>query len=103
MNLPWEVQHQNSSKIDDFSEKSEDFKNHIEQTVKTEPDASWTFVVDQLNTHMSESLVLLVIMLCGLTDIDVGKKGKSGILKNMQTRKEFLSNHHLLNLQNKNA
>lgn len=71
----------------------EDFKNHIEQTVKTAPDASWTFVVDQLNTHMSESLVLLVIMLCGLTDIDVGKKGKSGILKNMQTRKEFLSNH----------
>ena len=70
----------------------EDFKNHIEQTVKIDPDASWIFVVDQLNTHMSESLVLLVMMLCGLKGVDVGKKGKSGILKNMQTRKEFLSN-----------
>jgi len=68
-----------------------DFENHIQETIKTDPEAPWIFVVDQLNTHKSESLVLLVALLCGLTDIDLGVKGKYGILKNMETRKQFLS------------
>ena len=68
----------------------EDFKNHVEQTVQTKPKANWVFVVDQLNTHMSEALVLLVLNLCGITGVDVGEKGKHGVLKNMQTRKAFL-------------
>ena len=33
-----------------------DFVAHIETTVNTDPDAGWVFVVDQLNTHMSEGL-----------------------------------------------
>ena len=49
------------------------------------------FIVDQLNTHKSESLVFLVATRCGLTDTDLGVKGKSGILKNMETRKAFLT------------
>ncbi len=69
----------------------EDFKNHIKVTINEDPEAPWIFVVDQLNTHMSESLVLLVATLCGLTDLDLGVKGKSGILKNMASRKDFLS------------
>ncbi len=69
----------------------EDFENHIKETIREDPDAPWIFVVDQLNTHMSESLVLMVATLCGLTDLDLGVKGKSGILKSMASRKAFLS------------
>jgi transposase len=69
-----------------------DFRNHVAQTVDTAPEDKWIFIVDQLNTHKSESLVRLVIQCCGL-EVDVetlGAKGKSGILKNMATRKQFL-------------
>ena len=37
-----------------------DFASHIEQTVATDPEASWVFVVDHSNIHGSESLVKLV-------------------------------------------
>jgi hypothetical protein len=38
----------------------EDFARHIEQTVATDPLGGWVFIVDNLNTHQSESLVLYV-------------------------------------------
>ena len=69
-----------------------DFVEHVGQTIDTSPDGEWVFIVDQLNTHRSESLVKLVIKRCDL-DIDgetLGVKGKSGILKSMPTRKAFL-------------
>jgi transposase len=62
---------------------------HVEQTINCDPGAGWVFVLDNLNTHVSESLVLLVARLCNVTD-DLGKKGKSGVLKSMETRKAFL-------------
>jgi hypothetical protein len=68
----------------------EDFAAHIRRTVAADPDAGWVFVVDQLNTHMSEQLVRLVAKLCGL-DVELGAKGKRGILKSMKSRKAFLS------------
>ena len=34
-----------------------DFVGHIEQTVATDPLAGWVFIVDNLNTHQSASLV----------------------------------------------
>ncbi len=68
----------------------EDFEAHIRQTIDSDPDASWIFVADQLNTHKSEALVRLVAELCGIED-DLGIKGRSGILKSMPSRKEFLS------------
>jgi transposase len=69
-----------------------DFANHIAQTIATDQQATqWHFVVDGLNTHQSESLVRLSAECEGL-DIDLGVKGKSGILKSMKTRAEFLSN-----------
>ena len=67
----------------------EDFVAHIEQTVDTDPDATWIFVVDQLNTHKSEGLVRMVAERCAL-DEDLGKKRKRGVLTSMATRKAFL-------------
>lgn len=72
--------------------KEVDFLNHIAQTVDTSPEGEWVFIVDQLNTHKSESLVKFVIDRCDI-EIDaetLGVKGKSGVLKSMATRKTFL-------------
>lgn len=68
-----------------------DFLLHIQQTVDSDPSLmKWHFVVDQLNTHKSESLVRYVAAQSGL-DCDLGVKGKSGILQSMKTRAAFLS------------
>ena len=68
-----------------------DFLKHIEQTIATDPHTrQWHFVVDNLNTHQSASLVRFVAQQEGL-DIDLGVKEKSGILKSMKTRAAFLS------------
>ena len=66
-----------------------DFLVHIANTVATDPDGKWVFIVDQLNTHQSESLVRWVAHQCDI-DSELGEKGKSGILKSMATRKIFL-------------
>lgn len=67
-----------------------DFANHIANTIETDPESTWIFIVDQLNIHKSASLVRLVATCCEL-DIDLGIKEKSGILKSMETRAAFLS------------
>lgn len=67
-----------------------DFKTHIQQTFAQDPKGEWVFVVDQLNTHKSEALVRWVADVCDIQD-DLGEKGKSGFLKSMQTRADFLS------------
>lgn len=50
-----------------------EFVAHIARTVDTDPDAEWIFLVDRLNTHMSEGLVTFVAERCGLPDA-LGKK-----------------------------
>ena len=68
-----------------------DYLAHMQQTVATDPDATqWHLIMDCLNTHQSESLVRYVAEVEGL-EIDLGIKGKRGILKSMVTRAAFLS------------
>lgn len=67
-----------------------DFANHISRTIQTDPEGEWIIITDQLNTHQSESLVRLVVDRCGLA-VDLGEKGKSGILQSMPARAAFLS------------
>ena len=78
------------------SRTEEDFAGHIAQTIATDPEAPWLFIVDQLNIHKSEALVRLVANACGIEE-DLGEKEKRGILQSMQTRAAFLSegNHRL--------
>jgi transposase len=68
----------------------EDFAQHIRKTIEINPQESWIFIVDQLNTHKSVSLVKLVAQLCAIED-DLGKKRKRGILKDMESREKFLT------------
>jgi len=48
------------------------------------------FIIDQLNTHQSETLVRWVAQQCGIQE-ELGIKGKSGHLTSMKTRAAFLS------------
>jgi len=67
-----------------------DFLAHVQGVVATDPTArQWHFVVDNLNIHQSEALVRWVVAESDL-DIDVGEKGKHGILHTQASRAAFL-------------
>jgi hypothetical protein len=76
----------------DTSTRTEaDYLAHVQQVVASDPAVlRWHFVVDNLNIHCSESLVRWVAQESDL-QIDLGVKGRSGILKNLQSRAAFLS------------
>jgi DDE superfamily endonuclease len=68
-----------------------DFLAHVQGVVATDPQAPrWHFVVDNLDTHRSASLVQWVAEVSGLTQ-DLGVKGKSGLLASRQSRATCLS------------
>ena len=67
-----------------------DFASHIEHTIRTDPEASWVFVVDNLNIHCSETLVKSVAEACGIEQ-PLGKKGVRGVLRSVASRQAFLS------------
>ena len=67
-----------------------DFLAHVQGVVATDPYArQWHFVLDNLNIHQSEALVRWVAAESDL-DIDLGEKGKQGILHTQQSRQAFL-------------
>ncbi len=71
--------------------KEADFLAHLQGVVASDPQArQWHVVMDNLNIHQSEALVRWVAAESDL-DIDLGEKGKRGILQSKQSRAAFLS------------
>jgi len=83
----------NNGNIDAYTvqenRKEEDYLSHVKEIVATNIEVKHVIICDQLNTHKSESLVKYVAELIDFKE-DLGIKGKFGILKNMETRMEFL-------------
>jgi DDE superfamily endonuclease len=76
----------------------QDFARFLDNLLSSAaPDTRWDIVCDNLNTHLSESIVRLVAQHCGLDD-DLGIKGKSGVLASKKTREAFLrgSDHRII-------
>jgi hypothetical protein len=73
-----------------------DFALHIAAVVALAPDDQHIFVMDNLNTHQSETLVRFVIRHdhLAITPEELGVKGQSGILANQKMRKAFLGYAH---------
>lgn len=70
----------------------QDFQQHLQQTTESDPTVNkWCVVLDNLNTHQSEALVRWIALMINTPKEELGKKGKSGILKDMESRAAFLS------------
>jgi len=74
-----------------------DFLEHFKNVVATNPNDRFIFIMDQLNTHKSESLVKFIADNENIDISSLGVKFKSGILKNIESRTAFLSdkNHKI--------
>ena len=70
--------------------KEEGFVKALQAVIDTDPAKSYRIVCDNLNTHMSESLVAYVAEQIGYAEC-LGKKGRYGILKDKKSRAKFLS------------
>jgi len=71
---------------------AEEFAAHILNTIASDPNGEWTFVMDNLNTHCGEPIVRAVAKLLGIDAATLGdKKKRKGILGSAAARKKFLS------------
>jgi len=69
----------------------QDFAEHIRRTIASDiATTRWVFILDGLNTHFSESLVRLVAE-GEPSALDLGTKGKDGILENVESRRAYLT------------
>ncbi len=68
-----------------------DFAQHIEDVFNLNPNSIHIFILDNLNTHKSESLVRFVAKTENIAPSELGIKDKKGILKNQASREAFLS------------
>lgn len=67
-----------------------DYAEFLEGLIASEPAyTKWEIIADNLNTHLSESVVRLVAEHSRVNK-ELGVKGKSGILHSMKTRETFL-------------
>ncbi|MEM6699498.1 MAG: transposase [Bacteroidota bacterium] len=73
----------------------EDFAKFVEVVVDELPQMDQVVLLsDQLNTHISATLVEWIAEQEEYEPIEIGVKGKSGFLKNMETRMAFLERSH---------
>jgi putative transposase len=64
---------------------------HLKRLVESAPEVKrWHVMMDNLDTHRSESLVRWIADLEGIEQESLGKKGKQGILRSMASRTAFL-------------
>jgi transposase len=71
---------------------AEDFALHILNTIASDPDGEWVFVMDNLNTHYGEPIVRAIAKLLGVDEATLGnKKKRKGLLGSEAARKKFLS------------
>ncbi len=68
----------------------EDTLENLDNLINQDPTARFRLVMDNLNTHVSESFVRYIAYVIGYEE-DLGKKGVRGILKSVATRSKFLS------------
>jgi transposase len=66
---------------------------HLQRLIASDPTTTkWHILLDNLNTHQSESLVRWIAEQEGTAQETLGRKGKYGILQSMETRAAFLHN-----------
>jgi transposase len=69
----------------------EDALAHLQRLIESDQEATkWHLMLDNLNIHQSEALVCWIADLEGVDQQTLGLKGKSGILRSMESRAAFL-------------